>query len=335
MDILKLCHGGDVYRNTVRLDFSINTNPLGMPKEVSWAAIKGIEVSGHYPDYYCSELKNKLVEYASREYGKVSPDDIVFGNGSTELIYRLCDVVSGKRGAVSAPIFTEYERALEAARFEVSTKLDTSADLLFICNPNNPTGEFISKERLTEILEECKKNGCILAVDECFIPLTVREDESMMGLVGEYDNLVIIRAFTKTFAMPGLRLGYIVTSNDMIKSRIARILPPWNISISAQMGGVAALNMGRDYVLKAKKLIKKEREYLVSELENGIADKIYPSETNFILFTSEDNLYDKLLAQGILIRKCGDFTGLTDRHYRIAVRKHEENLELIKAIRSA
>ena len=366
-------HGGDIYGNKVILDFSVNINPLGMPDSAKEAALRGVELSTGYPDWEQRELRNVLSKYLD-----VPGEDILFGNGASDLIYRLMMVLKPKEVLVPAPSFSEYRSAAEKAgakvldfilkeedsfRFTddaVAAFIDriehlAAGSAVFLCNPNNPDGSMIPKRMLLRIYEVCEKKSIWLIVDECFLPFSSREEEySLIPNIRKRaneltdssfddhenenrddDHLIVLRAFTKIYGMPGLRLGYLVTENPDLIRKIREAMSPWEINTPAQMAGVAALSDG-DYLKETRRMIKEERKYLIDEiLRNGLAERIYnpDSEANFILFKVSCNSKDlkyKLKEKGILIRDCSDFSGLDGRFFRICVRRHEENAELIE-----
>jgi len=377
-------HGGDIYGNKVTLDFSVNINPLGMPECAKEAAVIGVELSTGYPDWEQRELR-----YALSKYLDVPGEDILFGNGASDLIYRLMMVLKPKEVLVPAPSFSEYRSAAEKAgakvldfilkeedsfRFTddaVAAFIDriehlAAGSAVFLCNPNNPDGSIIPKDKLIQISEACEKCPVWLIVDECFLPFCGKQNElTMLRRTTDSDrdlsneisdikatdfcgvkavendttesietHLVVLRAFTKIFGMPGLRLGYIVTENHGLIRKIKETMTPWEINVPAQMAGAAALK-DESFIEKTRRTVVQERKYLVSEIQkNGLAEKIYnpDSEANFILFRvskKDINLKERLLEKGILIRSCRDFVGLDERYFRICVRTHEENLKFI------
>lgn len=321
----KYCHGGDIYRNKVKIDFSVNTNPLGISENVKRAVIDSHNSFGVYPDSEYELLRNSI---AKKE--NVFPSNVVCSNGASEMIYAAVRTVMPKKAILPAPTFSEYERALKSIGCEVSyyklkedngfnldegfINASRGMDMTFICNPNNPTGAVADRK----IIENIK---CICIVDECFADFS--KTYSMKG------TMPVIKAFTKTYAMAGLRLGYMICDEDFAK-KVKKQLPMWNVSSPAQAAGIAALKEDK-YINESTELIKKERKYLTDELL-GLGYKVFPSEANFILFKGENELYEKLLQCGILIRKCENFIGLNEHFYRIAVKTHEENIELIRKL---
>lgn len=377
-------HGGDIYENSVILDFSVNINPLGMPDSAKEGALKGVELSTGYPDWDQRELRDKLSKKLN-----VYPQNILLGNGASDLIYRLMMVLKPKRVLIPAPSFSEYKSAAIKAGAKVEdfflregdsfnfTKNEVdgfikriesleAGSAVFLCNPNNPDGSVIPKESLVQIYEACEKHSVWLIVDECFLSFCDNEKElsllrrtfdsgidlnngisnikdtdfgSVKGVgIDTTENiethLVVLRAFTKIFGMPGLRLGYIVTENNGLIRAIRETMTSWEVNVPAQMAGAAALS-DESFIIETRRTVSRERRYLIAEiLKNNLVEKIYnpDSEANFILFRVSQkyiNLKERLLEKGILIRSCRDFVGLDERYFRICVRTHEENLELI------
>lgn len=334
-------HGGDIYRNHVEYDFSVNVNPLGMPEGSIKAAQEGILLSGRYPDYKGEALCREIAEAEG-----VEESQIMLGNGAAELIYALCNALRPRKVLMCAPSFQEYEAAvvqsggkavflelLEEKNFRLQrdflSAITEAADIVFLCNPNNPTGSLIEKSLLLEAAARCEETETYLCIDECFLPFLEREEEfTMRGELGSFPHLIILRAFTKIYGMPGLRLGYAFSGSEYLLGRMQQTLQPWNTSIPAQMAGIAAIR-DEEYVRRTRKLIAEEREYLMRELSDGLAEKVYDSAANYIFFRSRMDLKECLLRQGILIRSCGNYRNLTGDYFRIGIRTHEENEELI------
>ena len=338
-------HGGDIYRNSVRYDFSVNVNPLGMPKSCIDAGCRGVGLSEAYPDYECEKLRCEIEKNKG-----IKSEDIIVGNGAAELIYAICYGIKPNKAIIAVPTFQEYERAVvtsggsvqyfnlkEENNFQIDedfiNKITYDTDIVFLCNPNNPTGNLIERNLIEKIAFKCEMTGTYLCIDECFIPFSEREEEiSMISEYGKFTHMIIIRAFTKIYAMAGLRLGYAIISDRKVREVIRNKIQPWNVSIPAQMAGVAALNE-KGYIEKTRKIIKQEKEYLINELLNGLAEKVYGSEANYIFFKSRENLKERFIEKGILIRDCSNFENLKNGFFRICVKKHDENMEFIKAVR--
>ncbi len=341
-DINNIVHGGDVYRNQVELDFSVNLNPNPVPKSIINAAANGLSELHQYPDPFQQELKARIAAYE-----EVQADQIICGSGASELLMAVCHAFLPCKALIAGPCYAGYRRALEAAGAEIEEymldentgfELDEGfidaitddTDIIFIADPNNPNGKLAGKDILGKIEEVCDAKGIILVIDECFLPLTEKGLEHSV-ISGKTLHL---RAFTKTFAIPGIRIGYMISADKGMLSEIALHLPEWNVSRIAERTGeaAAAILKETDYLENAVRMIGQERTYLRKELESmGI--KVYESDTNYLLFRTRADLYDLLLDKGILIRKCANFSGLDDTFFRIAVRAHKDNEQLMLALR--
>lgn len=346
-------HGGNIYGNEIEYDFSVNLNPLGPPKSVQDALVAALNHVEEYPDPEYRELRRGLANY-----WQLAEEQIVPGNGASELIPGIIRTLSPKTCMVTAPCYSGYETALNAAapscrihRIPLRAEDDftlpenicqeiarVKPNLLILTNPNNPNGKRISVNRLREIADACRTAGTVLLVDECFLALSGGDEDSLIHCIrSEALPAVVLRAFTKTFAIPGVRLGYAVCSAPMAE-RIRRELPEWNLSVFAQYAGRAALEAAAGgtsgYLAASVEMVAREREFLSEELEK-LGFRVYPSDANYILFQSRDReLHQKLLDKGILIRDCRDYHGLTAGFYRTAVRTHRENMALLQCLRN-
>lgn len=346
-------HGGNIYGNEIEYDFSVNLNPLGPPESVRDALAAALNHVEEYPDPEYRELRRGLANY-----WQLAEEQIVPGNGASELIPGIIRTLSPKTCMVTAPCYSGYETALNAAapscrihRIPLRAEDDftlpentcqeiarVKPNLLILTNPNNPNGKRISANRLREIADACRAAGTVLLVDECFLALSGGDEDSLIHCIrSEALPAVVLRAFTKTFAIPGVRLGYAVCSG-FPAARIRRELPEWNLSVFAQYAGRAALEAAAGgtsgYLAVSVEMIAREREYLTAELES-LGFRVFPSDANYILFQSRDReLHQKLLDKGILIRDCRDYHGLTAGFYRTAVRTHRENTVLLRCLRN-
>ncbi len=338
-------HGGEVYSHPVALDFSANINPLGTPGAVAEAVRASVALLSQYPDPYC----RALVEAISR-YEKVGSEKILCGNGAAELIFALCAALRPKKALLPVPSFSEYRSALDAvdctAEFYFLKDADNFAltdaflpaletftgDMLMLCNPNNPTGQVISAALLKKILRICEAKGIFLFIDECFLDLT--ENGEALSLKSELEhnvNLFLLKAFTKSYGMAGLRLGYCLCGNPGLLTRMGQTGQAWNVSIPAQLAGVAALEQ-RDFLNRARSIIYAQRPRMAEALAQ-MNLRVIPSKTNFLLFHSQRELRNPLLEQGIQIRDCSNYPGLTQGWYRTAVKLPEQNQRLLDAIK--
>lgn len=346
-------HGGNIYGNEIEYDFSVNLNPLGPPKSVRDALAAALNHVEEYPDPEYRELRRGLANY-----WQLAEEQLVPGNGASELIPGIIRTLSPKNCMVTAPCYSGYETALNAAapscrihRIPLRAEDDfilpenicqeiarVKPNLLILTNPNNPNGKRISANRLREIADACRTAGTMLLVDECFLALSGGDKDSLIHCIrSESLPAVVLRAFTKTFAIPGVRLGYAVCSAPMAE-RIQRELPEWNLSVFAQYAGRVALETvaggTSGYLAASVEMIAREREFLSEELEK-LGFRVFPSDANYILFQSRDwELHQKLLDKGILIRDCRDYHGLTAGFYRTAVRTHRENTALLRCLRN-
>ncbi len=345
---MRSVHGGDIYRNRVAYDFSVNVNPYGMPKSCEDAIIASLKMASCYPDCVMTELREKL---AKKELGvDAAAENVIVGNGASELIYALCQALKPKKTLVTAPAFKEYEAGVQIAGgevvYEALLKEDAYAitekiipritpeiDLLFLCNPNNPTGQVMTKELLIKIAERCEETETFFCLDECFLPFMDDEaDYTMRNLLAEYPHLMILKAFTKIFGMAGIRFGYLLSANKELLDNIRGVMQPWNVSIPAQAAAMAALEEDA-FVEKTTKLIREEREYLLREMKNLNVDVIGEPAANFIFFHGDETLAKRLLKKGVLIRSCSNYTGLGEGFYRIGVRSPEENRAFIAILK--
>ena len=336
-------HGGDIYGGRVLLDFSANTNPLGTPQSVLDAVCRELGNIHRYPDPYC----RALVQAISAHEG-VPEENILCGNGAAELIYSYCFAVRPQRALEFAPTFSEYSLAAQRVGCSVqhfplleenefvpdesllSCLIDNQPDVLFLCNPNNPTGRLVPPPLMESILSVCAKDGIRVFLDECFLDLT-EEGLSLTGRLGEYPELFILKAFTKSYGMAGIRLGYGMSADKELLAKMSETVPPWNVSSLAQTAGIAALQE-KEFLEKTRALIRAERDWLQREL-TALGFQAVPSSANYILFKAAPWLEIKLQRKAILIRDCSNYNGLGPGWYRIAVRRRDENEQLIAAIR--
>ncbi|MDW8002849.1 MAG: threonine-phosphate decarboxylase CobD [Deltaproteobacteria bacterium] len=332
-------HGGYIkgYENVI--DFSSNVNPLPIPKRVERLLKKSIERMRYYPDPFCEELK----EAVCRELN-LPADMVLFGNGSTEIIYLITRVFKPKKVLIFEPTFSEYKKAslLEGAsvsklylnsRFELETTSHEEVDMLFLCHPNNPTGNFVIERN--EMIFDFKAGYYV--VDEAFIDFVdEKEKYSFLSFLNGRERLIILRTFTKFFPLAGLRIGYVLSKSDTIE-RLKRFQPPWTVNAFAMIA-LKAFLLEREFQEKTLKVLKSERLYLARKLKE-LGFEVYPSLTNFLLIRLKDGqsstlVKEELLKKGILVRDCSNFEGLGDRFIRVCVKTRSENRKLIQALSS-
>ena len=370
-------HGGDIFAEENKiLDFSVNINPLGMPPSASEAAQRAVREETSYPDPFCRKLTAAL----SERYG-LPAENIVCGNGASDLILRLCAAVRPERVCVPAPGFSEYARSAALCGAEICEYsvpgFDTGRDLaevlcaaqenincaaqdrtehsfsgdpdplhysgiVFVCRPNNPDGSMMGLDELRETAEHCEENGSLLAVDECFLEFT--DGTSALALLDRHKNIVVINAFTKTYALAGLRLGFAFSADTALLDEIYRFGTPWSVSSAAQAAGIACCSE-TGFLTGSRRYIAEERKRLVSAIE-GLGLTVFPSEADFLLIkdnraagdspdlpaAGDITLREALFVRGIKVRDCRSFTGLDDSYIRIGIRTKEENDALINAL---
>ena len=345
---LELVHGGDwtgFLREYGRepLDFSANISPLGVPEGVQAALRAAASRADRYPDPLCRDLRAAI---GARE--GVSLEKVFCGNGAADLIFRIPLALRPRRALVTAPTFAEYEAALRTVgcavervslfpeqnfRLERSVlqAITPETDLVFLCEPNNPTGVTTPRPLLAEILARCREMGIRLVVDECFGDLL--EDpaaHTMRSYLDDFPNLLILKAFTKLYAMAGVRLGYLLCGDRELLEAVALAGQPWAVSTLAQAAGMAALEED-GYVRRVRALVSRERAWLLERLGN-LGLRVVPGEANYLLFWSEKPLLEPMRRRGILLRDCGNYQGLEAGWYRTAVRTRQENERLLAAL---
>lgn len=350
-------HGGDwagyeIEYGREALDFSMNVNPLGIPAAVTDAIAKAGRSADRYPDPECRRLTRALADCED-----VPPEWIRCGNGAADLIDRIALAFRsehGRKALVTAPAFAEYEAALERCGWETehvllreedgfalpedtAERITEQTGILFLCEPNNPTGVTTGQEGLRRILERCRQTGTILVIDECFNGFL--EDPAactMKSFLGQARELILLKAFTKTFGMAGVRLGYCLCSDPDKLEAVRRAGQPWSVSLLAEEAGLAALGQ-KEHVEEARRIVTRERARLKEELGRLGICRVF-GEANYLLFRygpdgqGEDRLDRKLRRRGILIRSCDNYRGLGPGWYRAAVRTHEENTRLLEAL---
>jgi threonine-phosphate decarboxylase len=344
-------HGGDVYHLartlgldlSELLDFSANINPLGFPSGILGAIHQALPEIVHYPDRRCLELRRELAAYHG-----LSVDEILVGNGSTELIYLAARALKPKQALIVTPAFSEYEHALAAAQvpvtfqvtaeaqnFTLAEPLDPgAADLFFLAHPASPSGVLLPPELLLEVAGRLEAAGVYLLLDEAFIDFV--EEASLKKCLARFPHLLILRSFTKFFAIPGMRLGYLLAAPELIR-RLAADQEPWSVNTLAQAMGRACLR-DHDYLAHSRTLVRKERQDLLEGLRSLPGLHPFPSTVNYLLvkITRPDwtaaGLQKAMLSHKIVIRDASNFRGLDDRFFRVAVRRREENRRLLEAL---
>ena len=339
-------HGGDLYSRPIQLDFSANTNPFGTPESVRRAVTESADLLNQYPDPYCRELVAALADFE-----QVPQEYVLCGCGAAELIFSFCTAVKPKKALELAPTFSEYSSALEAVgcavdRYPLSREngfalteefveflQGSDCEALFLCNPNNPTGQIVEPPLLDKIAHVCQERGVGLFLDECFLDLSdYGRDLSLKSKLSEYPGLFILKAFTKSYGMAGLRLGYCLSADQALLAAMGRSVQPWNVSLPAQRAGVAALKE-IEFLNRTRVEIHTQRKWLEEQFA-ALGFYVCPAQANYLLLYHELPLYERLLKKGILVRNCSNYHGLEQGWFRVAVRREEENRVLVDTVRS-
>ena len=348
-----LLHGGDhagyaLEYGHLPLDFSANTNPLGTPHSVKKAIANALDRLDAYPDPLCRALTQALATHE-----KVNPAWIRCGNGAADLIFRCVLALKPKRALLLAPTFAEYETALMALDCDIAfhhlakdnhyrvtetllPQLQDSLDVLFLCQPNNPTGHTIAPDLLHAIAAKCVQHSIRLVVDECFVSLLdvpCQEQYSLKQQLGQ--SLIILKAFTKLYGLAGVRLGYMLCGDEHFLHTFDQCSQAWSVSSLAQAAGIAALE-ATEFVQESLALVHTEAAFMRMNLEKvapSLDLRIWGGEANYLFFHSAcTHLHELLKPQGILIRSCGNYRNLDDHFYRIAIRSRKDNLALLHAL---
>lgn len=335
------------------IDFSANINPLGMPNSAKECIVDNLNQIEKYPDISYFDLREDIQVYENSRLGHdiVSGDNIILGNGAAEVIYNVVRAVNPKKTMIMAPTFSEYEEAVtsiskETVLYELKecddfkltedilNSINNDIDMIFICNPNNPTGSLVSRELLLKIIKKASMTDSFVVIDESFLDF-IRDDFSMIIYLNEYDNLIIIKSLTKFFAIPGLRIGYGLCGNKYFSQKTATMSAAWNINIFADICARTCLK-DKKYIDDSIDFMEKERIYMYNELKKVNYLKVYEPSVNFIFFKvkNEIDLKKELLNKSILIRSCSNYHSLDERYFRIAVRTHEENIKILNALNS-
>lgn len=343
-------HGGNLYaakRQTggkmeALLDFSANINSLGLPDSARQAILAALPHVVHYPDPEAEDLKVAI----ARRF-RVDKETIIVGNGAAELLYVLCHMFRPQRVLIPAPTFSEYERAARACGASVeylyldpakdfSLDADKVAqrlplvDILFLCNPNNPTGQVMPRAVMEHIIIQAEKFKVLVVVDESFLEFLPEEASlSCRSLMTRYPNLVILHSLTKFYALPGLRLGFAL-ADSLICRMLDKGKDPWNVNSLAQAAGVAAL-ADEEYRARSLETVATARAAFLARLSDIPGISPLKGSANFVLvniagtgYTSA-GLRQALADEGILIRDCSNYTGLSQDYIRLAVKLPRQN----------
>lgn len=348
-------HGGNIYKflregKKEILDYSSNINPLGVPKKFIEKASQSFEILEKYPDPYYIELREKIAKHNS-----LNKENVIVGNGATEILFLYMKALKPKKVLLVAPCFAEYKRALDTINAEIyyfellereNFKLNIenliknisneNYDLILLCNPNNPTGKFISLEEIKKILKIVEEKNINLFIDEAFIEF-VQDWEKKTALLLKSQNIFIMRAFTKFFAIPGLRLGYGLSYNLDFLKKMYFEKEPWSVNSFANLAGLILLD-DKEYIEKSNKWIAEEKIFFYEELNKFSGIKVFRTDANFILIkllnSTAKILKEKMLEKNILIRDASNFKFLDESYIRLAIKDRNSNILVLKALAS-
>ncbi|MCL7764026.1 aminotransferase class I/II-fold pyridoxal phosphate-dependent enzyme [Polaribacter sp. Z014] len=328
-------HGDDLHliEGEIKHNFSSNVYYKGCSKALLDEVSKHVRLIQSYPSPAASEL-NKL---AAKKFN-LKNDQFLFTNGATEAFYLIAQFFSDKKAAIVAPTFSEYEDACKIfkLKYELISRSEiykTNADLVFICNPNNPTGAIFSKSEL-ELLFQQKPNTTFI-IDEAYIEFT-NSTESIVSLTEKYINVIVVRSLTKTFTIPGLRLGYVVSDAANITQLLA-LKMPWSVNLLAIKAGEYIFNNYKNLQFNCTELIE-ETAFFKEQLTAIEGIKVCDSTTSYFLVelqrTSAKKLKEYLSTQHqILIRDATNFNGLEGEYIRLSTQSKEANNILIEALK--
>ena len=336
------------------VSFSANVNPLGFSQKAAEALKDNLDIISRYPDRDYIKLREAISSYTG-----ANPSNILLGNGVTELLSLFIDVIAPKKAVIIGPIYSEYEKDLKRCGSEFSYILSqeetdfvlhaedilaqtpAKTDLVILCNPNNPTSGAFLKEDLEKLASAYKETDTWLMIDETYVEFSpISHKITAADMTNSYDNLFVLRGTSKFFATPGLRLGYALTGNQDLLYKVTKAQDPWNINAVADfIGSVMFTDTG--YIQSVKHTVEEEKNYVCRELNAIPGVHTYPVYGNFVLIrlpegpiTSGD-LFQTLIAKGMMIRDCSTFPTLGERFIRICFMGHEDNQRLIAAIKEA
>lgn len=351
-------HGGNLYSamrqgggsfNEI-LDFSANINPLGLSDKIRQALHASLESIIHYPDAQAHALKQEVSHYYH-----VQENEITMGNGAVELMYVLCHILKPKKVLVTAPTFSEYEAAAKASGATIDyLYLDPEenfvipipnmiaelphVDIVFICNPNNPSGVLLTNTQIEEVLTAAQQHHTYVVVDESFMDFLPNDQTyTCRQLLSKYPHLIILHSLTKFYAIPGLRLGFSLASPAITKL-LHQGKDPWNVNTLAQHAGVAALQ-DKIYQEEGKSFLAKVKVDLYEGLKAIPELHPYAPSVNFILINIKNTTMTSLeltaamAAHNILVRDCSNYPGLSSDYIRVAVKGPEENIRLLTTLK--
>ena len=334
------------------VSYSANVNPLGISHKLREVLSQHLDAITSYPDREYTKLRQCIADYTGAQM-----ENIIMGNGSTELISLFIQTNHPKKAMILGPTYSEYERDInlgggtciyfplkEENNFQMDVnalchQLDDNLDLLVLCNPNNPTSSAITRREMRRILDACMQHGIFVMVDETYVEFAPDEKNvTSVSLTNYYSNLIILRGTSKFFASPGLRLGYAITGNRDVAKEINTRKDPWTINSLAEIAG-QIMFQDEDYIRETKELITGERARLYQELSSWDTVRVYEPQANFILMkilkegVDAEILFEHCIRKGMMIRNCSTFPFLDSQFIRFCIMSPEDNDRLMDAFR--
>lgn len=332
--------------------FSANVNPLGISHKLHTTLTGCIDVITTYPDRNYIKLRKCIASYTDADL-----ENIIVGNGSTELISLFIQTNHPKKALIVGPTYSEYEREVtlgggstlyypleEEKDFQMDAAdfckhLNDTLDLLVICNPNNPTSTAITHKKMRQILDACMQYGIFVMVDETYVEFAASEKSiTSIPLTNYYSNLIILRGTSKFFASPGLRLGYAITGNQDLVKQINTRKNPWTINSLAEAAGRIMFE-DKEYIHATKELIASERQRIYQELCTWETVKVYPPSANFMLVhilkedVTADMVFENCIRKGLMIRDCSAFPFLDSGYFRFCIMHPAQNDQLLASLK--
>ena len=334
------------------VSYSANVNPLGISHKLREVLSQHLDAITRYPDREYTKLRQCIADYTGAQM-----ENIIMGNGSTELISLFIQTNHPKKAMILGPTYSEYERDINLGggtciyfplkeendfRMDVNAlcqQLDDNLDLLVLCNPNNPTSSAITRREMRRILDACMEHGIFVMVDETYVEFAPDEKNvTSVSLTNYYSNLIILRGTSKFFASPGLRLGYAITGNRDVAKELNTRKDPWTINSLAEIAG-QIMFQDEDYIRETKDLITSERARLYQELSSWDTVRVYEPQANFILVkilkegVDAEMLFEHCIRKGMMIRNCSTFPFLDSQFIRFCIMSPEDNDRLLEAFR--
>lgn len=350
-------HGGNIYKyiregKNIELDYSSNINPYGIDEKFKKYIFDNLDIVTKYPDINYHELSSAIAKF-----NNTAIENVLVGNGATEILFLYMKSMKIKKVLLLAPCFAEYKRALDSVEaeiiyFELKEEKDFTLDdeelsklclklkeenfdLLLLCNPNNPTGKFISLEKIKKLASFSAEQNIKFFIDEAFIEFIEDWKEKTAFLLQE-ENIFVMRALTKFFAIPGLRLGYGLSKNKAVIEKLRQNKEPWSVNAVANLAGIYLLQ-DEAYIKKTERWIKEEKEIFYKDLSEIKNIKVYRTEVNFILLKllnmTVSELQKRMVAEGILIRDASNFKFLNENFVRLAIKDRASNEKVLASLK--